>query len=430
MPQTLIIENGRVIDPKNKRDAVGTIYVKDGVIVPGLSKEEQLQAEPIDASGLVVAPGLVDVHVHFREPGQTHKEDISTGSRAAAAGGFTTVVCMPNTVPVCDRPGTIEQIKDSVARNAIVNVLPTGCITKGMEGEELAPIGSLHKAGVVAVTDDGKCVQDNELMRAILEYSKMFGLVVMDHCQDDSLTRKAVMNEGAMSLKLGLKGWPREAEDIIVARNAILSRKTGAHVHCQHISSAGAVDIIRKARADGVNITGEASPHHIALTDEGLASYNTLFKMNPPLRTERDRVALIEGLVDGTLSCIATDHAPHTDYEKEVEFDQAPFGIIGLETSFAISHQILVEAGHMDLSTLIGLMTYKGAELIGLNKGTLSPGADADICILDPDETWVVNRDNLKGKSTNTPWWQTEVKGRARRTIVGGKLVFDDGFFV
>ncbi|MGB0371301.1 MAG: dihydroorotase [Opitutales bacterium] len=430
MSKALIIENGTIIDPKNGREEQASLLVLNGRVVETLTDKQRENAEVINAEGLLITPGLIDIHVHFREPGQTHKEDIESGSRAAAAGGFTTVVCMPNTSPVCDSAGTIRQIKESIQEKAIVNVHTTGCLTKGMAGDEMAPIGALAKAGVVAVTDDGKCVQDNELMRSVMTYAKMFDLPIMDHCQDDALTRGSVMNEGEMSTKLGLKGWPKEAEDIIVARNAILSRTTGAHIHCQHLSSAASVEIIRKAKKDGVRITGEASPHHITLEDSNLEEYSTAFKMNPPLRTEADREALIEGLLDGTIDCIATDHAPHADYEKAVEFTNAPFGIIGLETSFAISHETLVASGRCSISDLIALMTYKGADLINLDRGHLSVGAVADIALIDPSEQWTVDRDTLKGKSTNSPWLGQTLTGRVRTTIVEGQTVFKDGFFL
>ena len=317
MSTTRIIKNGRIIDPKNSRDEVGDLFIKDGKIVDSLTDEELKSAELTDASGQIVTPGLVDVHVHLREPGQTHKETIETGSWAAAAGGFTTIVCMPNTSPPADTAGTIQYINDAVTRSAVVNVYPTGCITQGRLGEKLAPIGSLKRAGVVAITDDGDCVQNNEIMRRALEYCKMFDLPIMDHCQDMALTQGAVMNEGEWSIRLGLKGWPAAAEDIIVARNALLSEMTGAHVHMQHISSAGAVEVMRRAKQRNVNVTAEATPHHLALTDACIKDYSTNHKMNPPLRTERDRQALIEGLKDGTLDIVATYHAPHTTYEKD-----------------------------------------------------------------------------------------------------------------
>ncbi|HRI83235.1 MAG TPA: dihydroorotase, partial [Opitutaceae bacterium] len=371
----LIIKGARVIDPAAQRDAKGDVFIKDGKFVASLSAADKKRAKKIDAAGLVACPGLVDIHVHFREPGQTHKETIATGSHCAAAGGFTTVVCMPNTSPVADNAGTIQFINDAIRRDAVVKVLPTGCITVGMKGQALAPIGSLKRMGVVAITDDGDCVQSNELMRRACEYAKMFGLPLMDHCQDHSMTQGAVMNEGVMSTRLGLRGWPNAAEDLIVSRNVILSGYTGAHIHLQHISSKLSVEIIRRAKARGVRITAEATPHHIALTDEALAGYDTNFKMNPPLRTEADRQEIIAGLRDGTLDCIGTDHAPHTDYEKDKEFDYAPNGILGLETALAVVLGVLVREQKFKLPQVVDLMTRKPAALLGLPAGTLAPGA-------------------------------------------------------
>ena len=296
MPDLIWIQNGRIIDPAAGRDETGDLFIREGRIVEHLAVDERNRARVIDAKGLWVCPGLVDIHVHLREPGQTHKETILTGSQAAAAGGFTTIVCMPNTSPPADNAGTIQFIQDAIKREAIVRVFPTGCITVGMEGRGLAPIGSLKKTGVVAITDDGKCVQNNELMRRAVEYASMFDLPVMDHCEDSSLSRGSVMHEGVMSTPLDLEGWPAAAEAIIVSRNVILSTHTGAHIHLQHISSATSVDIIRRAKQRRIRITAEATPHHLALTDDALAEYNTNFKMNPPLRTEEDRKALIEGL--------------------------------------------------------------------------------------------------------------------------------------
>jgi dihydroorotase len=420
----LWIKNARVIDPASKRDSVGDLFVLDGKMVAKLSPADRKRARKIDAKGLVATPGLVDIHVHFREPGQTHKETIATGSRAAAAGGFTTVVCMPNTSPTADNAGTIQFIQDAVRRDAIVKVLPTGCITIGMKGETLAPIGSLKRAGVVAITDDGDCVQSNELMRRAIEYAKMFGLPVMDHCQDQSMTEGAVMNEGNMSIRLGLRGWPNAAEDLIVSRNVILSSYTGAHIHMQHISSAMSVDILRGAKAAGVRVTAEATPHHIALTDQSLATYDTNFKMNPPLRTEADRKAIIAGLRDGTLDCIATDHAPHTDYEKDKEFDYAPNGILGLETALAVVLEVLVRKNKFKLPYVIDLMTRRAANVLGLPAGTLAPGAAADICLFDPEEEWTYVSTAGQSKSSNSPWNGRTFKGRVKKTIVDGKVVF------
>jgi dihydroorotase len=421
----LWIQNARVIDPASQRDRRGDLFVSDGKFVPSLSAAAKKRAKKIDADGLVACPGLVDIHVHFREPGQTHKETIGTGSRAAAAGGFTTVVCMPNTSPVADTAGTIQFINDAIRRDSVIKVLPTGCITTGMKGQTLAPIGSLKRMGVVAITDDGECVQSNELMRRACEYAKMFDLPLMDHCQDASLTHKAVMNEGVVSTRLGLTGWPHAAEDIIVARNVILSEYTGAHIHLQHISSRYSVGIIRRAKKRGVKISAEATPHHIALTDESLATYDTNFKMNPPLRTEADRRALIAGLRDGTLDCVSTDHAPHTDYEKDKEFDFAPNGILGMETSLPITLEILVRQNKFKLPFVIDLMTRRPAELMKLPAGTLAEGAAADICLFDPNEKWLYDAKSGFSKSSNSPWSGQILTGRVKTTIVDGRIVYD-----
>jgi len=421
----LWITNARIIDPAARRDARSDLFVRDGRIAPALSAADKKRAQKLDARGLVACPGLVDIHVHFREPGQTHKETIATGSRAAAAGGFTTVVCMPNTSPPADNAGTIQFIKDAILRDAVVKVYPTGCITMGMKGHALAPIGSLKLAGVVAITDDGDCVQSNELMRRAAEYATMFGLPIMDHCQDQAMTQGAVMNEGVMSTRLGLHGWPHAAEDIIVARNVILSTYTGAHIHLQHISSKYSVELIRRAKADGLRITAEATPHHIALTDRALATYDPNFKMNPPLRTEEDRRAIIAGLRDGTLDCISTDHAPHTDYEKDREFDYAPNGITGLETSLAVALDVLVRQNKFKLPRVIDLMTRRPAGVLGLPGGTLAHGAAADICIFDPDESWRYDARNGFSKSSNSPWHAQTLTGRVKTTIVDGRVVFD-----
>lgn len=425
MSQLLWIKGGRVIDPANQRDAIGDLFAIDGRIVDELTETQKKDAVQVDASGLVVAPGLVDIHVHFRDPGQTHKENIRSGSAAAAAGGFTTVVCMPNTSPVCDNAGTIQRIMDKVERESVIKIFPTGCLTLGMNGEHLAPTGQLKAAGVVAMTDDGKCVQSNEIMRRAVEYAKMFDLPIMDHCQDAALTKGAVMNEGEWSLRLGLRGWPKAAEDIIVARNVIMAELTGAHIHMQHVSSATSVDILRRAISRGISVSGEASPHHIEFTEAELHDYDTGFKMNPPLRTEADRDALIEGLVDGTLACIATDHAPHSATEKDQEFDYAPFGIIGLENSLASCLETLYHVKKLSLSEVIALMTHKGAELCKLNAGTLGSGAPADICIFDPDEAWTVDPDKFFSKSRNCPWNGRTLRGKVKATYVDGQAVYD-----
>jgi dihydroorotase len=421
------IKHARVIDPAARRDAVGDLFLADGRIVPSLSAAAKKRAQVIEGRGLVACPGLVDIHVHFREPGQTHKETIATGSHCAAAGGFTTVVCMPNTSPVADNAGTIQYINDAIRRDAVVKVYPTGCITVGMKGQALAPIGSLKRAGVVAITDDGDCVQSNELMRRAIEYAKMFDLPVMDHCQDASMTQGAVMNEGVVSTRLGLRGWPNAAEDLIVARNVILSEYSGAHIHLQHISSRFSIEVIRRAKSRGARITAEATPHHIALTDECLATYDTNFKMNPPLRTEADRRAIIGGLRDGTLDCVCTDHAPHTDYEKDKEFDYAPNGILGLETSLAVTLDVLVRENKFKLPHVVDLLTRQPARILGLPAGTLAAGAAADVCLFDPAEQWLYDAKAGFSKSSNSPWHGQTLSGRVKTTIVDGRVVYRDG---
>ncbi len=422
---SLWITNARVIDPAARRNARGDLFIADGRFVAGFTAAQKKAAKKIDARGLVACPGLIDIHVHLREPGQTHKETIQTGSWAAAAGGFTTVVCMPNTSPVADNAGTIEYIHNAIEHGAVVHVHPTGCITVGQKGEQLAPTGSLKRAGVVAITDDGHCVQNNELMRCAVEYAKMFDLPVMDHCQDEAMTQNAAMNEGVMSTRLGLRGWPHAAEDVIVSRNVILSTYTGAHIHLQHISSKYSVDIIRRAKSRGVRITAEATPHHLALTEAALAGYDPNFKMNPPVRTEEDRRALVEGLRDGTIDCVATDHAPHTDYEKDKEFDYAPFGVIGLETALPVVLDVLHRQGKFSLPEVIALMTHKPARLLNLPGGTLAENAVADVTLFDPDEKWLYDAEAGFSKSGNSPWHRQTLTGRVKTTIVSGRVVYD-----
>jgi dihydroorotase len=423
----LWIRRARVIDPATRRDALGDLFVREGRMVAALPPAERKRARQIDAQGLVACPGLVDLHVHFREPGQTQKETIATGTRAAAAGGFTTVVCMPNTTPPADNAGTIQFIRDAVRRDAVVKVHPTGCITLGQKGEALAPIGSLKRAGIVAITDDGDCVQSNELMRRALEYARMFDLPIMDHCQDRSMTQGAVMNEGVVSTRLGLRGWPHAAEDLIVARNVILSSYTGAHIHLQHLTSKSAVEIVRRAKADGIRITAEATPHHLAFTEAALGTYDTHFKMNPPLRTEEDRQALVAGLRDGTIDCIATDHAPHTPDDKDREFDYAPNGVLGLETALPVALGVLVREHRFKLAHVVDLLTRRPAALLGLEAGSLAPGAPADLCLFNPEEAWRYDARAGASKSRNSPWDGQMLQGRVVLTAVDGRIVFRRG---
>ena len=425
MNASLHIKGGRIIDPANGIDRIGDLFVRDGIIVDSLPKNEKA-AEVIDATGKVVSPGLIDIHVHFREPGQSHKETIATGARCAAAGGFTTVVCMPNTSPVADSPATIAWIQERAASTACVNVFCAGAITKGLSGEEMAPIGALAAAGVVALTDDGRCVQNHGVMRRAVEYARQYGLPVMDHCQEATLSADGVMNEGEWSTRLGLPGWPALAEDLIVARNILLAEETGHPIHCQHISSARSVRLLREARQRGIPITAEACPHHIALTDGDLKNFDTNFKMNPPLRTQADIDEIIAGISDGTITILASDHAPHATYEKEVEFDRAPFGILGLETELALFLEILLHQRKvLTLPQILAMLTVNPAKFLCLDRGTLSTGASADITILDPDHAWTVDKNESSSLSRNTPFHGHSLRGRALTTIVGGKVVWD-----
>jgi dihydroorotase len=418
----LVIKNGRIIDPVADRDEIGELYVVNGRISAMPPSGEH---ETIDARNKVVAPGLIDIHVHLREPGQSHKETIESGTKAAAAGGFCSIACMPNTEPPADNPSTIAWIADRARESASINVFPTGAITKGLKGEEMAPIGSMVQAGIIAITDDGHCVQNSEVMRRAVEYARMFDLAVMDHCQDYDMVGDGVMHEGYWSTVLGLSGWPRAAEEIIVMRNILLAELCDTRIHCQHLSSGGSVRLVREARSRGIPVTAEICPHHIALTDECIGSFDANYKMNPPLRTQRDAEELIEGVADGTITLLASDHAPHAYFEKEVEFDQAPFGILGLETELALFLTVLVHRTKaIDIKRLIAMYTVNPATLVRLPKGTLAPGRDADITIIDPDLEWTFRKEESFSRSRNTPFDGWELKGRAVHTIVAGKTVW------
>jgi dihydroorotase len=415
-----------VIDPTNKRDEVADLLIVDGKVAPvSQLSTPNSQPEEIDAGNLIVCPGLIDMHVHLREPGFSHKETIESGARAAAAGGFTTIVCMPNTSPVPDNPSTIAWIKHRASTIARVNVLPTGAISKNLAGEELAPIGSLAQAGVVAITDDGHCIQNHELMRRAVEYARMVGVPLLDHCQDYNLVASGVVHEGYWSTLLGLPGWPAAGEEAIVMRNILLAELCDHPIHCQHLSTAGSVRLIREARERGVKISGEVCPHHIALTDEAIQNFDTNYKVNPPLRSQIDVDALLEGIADGTLSILCSDHAPHAHFEKEVEFDAAPFGIIGLETELALFLDLLVHKHRkIDVVRLIEMYTVEPARLLRINAGTLSIGAAADVTLIDPNLEWTVRIDKFESASRNSPFDGWKLRGRAVRTIVEGKTVW------
>ena len=417
----ILFKNARIIDPARNIDTKGDLGVSDGRIADcGKLKNPDV----IDLEGKVLTHGFLDVHVHLRQPGNTNAETIATGTMAAAAGGFTTIVAMPNTKPAADTVGAIELLRQTALQQAVVNVLPCGCMTVNSEGKEMAPIGSLKSAGIAALSDDGKCVQDHALMRHIVEYAKSFGLPILDHCEETTLAAGGVMNEGKWSVLLGFNGISGASEELIVARNIILSRMVDWKIHMQHISVKESVDLIRQARKQGIQVTGEATPHHITLTDEKIKTFDTNYKMNPPLRSEEDRIALIEGIADDTITVIATDHAPHTTTAKMVEFDYAPFGIIGLETAFALCYTELVKKQVISLPKLIEKLTKGPAEVMGIDNFDLSEGNAADLVVIDPAAEYVIDKNSFKSKARNTPFDGFAVSGRIERTLVGGKTVF------
>jgi dihydroorotase len=416
----ILIKNGHVMDPANAVDEKQDILVAEGKIAK-LGRAGSLAAngaEVIDASGKLVVPGLIDMHVHLREPGFEYKETIETGTAAAKAGGFTSVCCMPNTNPVNDGRAVTEFIL-SRARGASSHVFPIGAITKGSKGEELAEMGELHSAGCPALSDDGKPVMNAAIMRRAMEYSKIFDLLVISHCEDSSLSEKGVMHEGFVSTELGLRGIPRAAEEVMTGRDIALAELTGCRLHIAHVSTAGSVEMIRAAKARGVLVTAETCPHYFSLTDEAVRGYNTMAKMNPPLRTEKDVAAVKQGLRDGTIDVIATDHAPHALDEKSGEFDYAPFGIVGLETALGLTFK-LIDEGVLSLHEAVRKLSLNPASVLKLGKGTLSIGADADITIIDPNAEWVVDASAFKSKSKNTPFNGWKLKGKAVQTIVKG----------
>ena len=418
-----ILKGGRIIDPASHTDRTGDLWIKDGIIAEPGSFDPAL-AETINLKGLVIAPGLIDMHVHLRQPGNTDAETIRTGTMAAAAGGFTSIVAMPNTSPCADNAGSIQYLKEFSAREGVVKVLPSGALSVGRKGEEMSPVGSLKAAGVVALTDDGSCIQNNELMRHVVEYASNFALPILEHCEDKFLAGDGVMHEGYWSVLLGMKAMPAAAEEVIVARDIILSRLANWKIHIQHVSSRNSVKMIREAQSEGVRISAEATPHHIALTDVEIKRFDTNYKMNPPLRAEEDRMAVIEGLQDGTIAVIATDHAPHTQTAKLVEFDHAPFGIIGLETAVPVALTELYHKNYLSLSQVISKFTVGPATILGINAGTLSVGGAADVTIIDPEYDYTVDVNDFFSKSRNTPFNGYAAKGRTMATFVDGVCVF------
>jgi len=428
--KSLLIQGGRIVDPGRKLDGAGSLLITGGKISwVGRGKETPPDADydVLDAQGLIVCPGFIDLHCHLRQPGFEGRETIATGTRAAARGGFTTVCCMPNTEPPLDNKDTVDFVKATAASEGAVRVLPIGCVSRGRMGEELADMGALVKAGVIGFSDDGDPVPNSKLMRRALEYSCFCHLPIIDHCEDKDLSKGGQMNEGEISAGLMLAGIPNAAEDIIVARDLALAELTGGWIHIAHVSTEGSVELIRLAKAKGVRVTAEATPHHLTLTEERVKSHGASAKVNPPLRTERDIKALIQGLNDNTIDIIATDHAPHTEAEKSQQFELAPFGISGFETAFG-SLMGLVHRGELGLATLIAKLTIEPSKILGqkYGLGTLAAGSPADVTIFDPELEWTVDIKEFASKGKNTPLARDKLKGRVMATIYGGKVVYRD----
>jgi dihydroorotase len=420
----ILLRNGRVLDPARGVDGALDVLIEDGKIARiGAGLPAEAGAEVHDLSGLVVAPGFVDMHVHLREPGREDKETIESGGQAAAAGGFTSVACMANTQPVNDDQSVTDFILTQARRTSPVNVFPVGAVSKGLKGQELSEIGDLVRRGCVAVSDDGEPVASGFLMRKALEYARMFDVPVISHAEDPSLSNGGVMNEGFVSTVLGLRGLHAAAEEAMVFRDIRLAELTGGRLHVAHISTRGAVQLVREAKARGARVTCEATPHHFTLTEEACRSYDTSTKMKPPLRTADDREAVLEGLRDGTIDCVASDHAPHCREEKEVEFELAPFGIVGLETSVSLGLDRLVAAGAVSLARFVELYAAAPARILGVPKGTLAPGADADVTVFSTAKPVAVDPTRFRSLSRNTPFGGMELRGAPVMTIVGGKVV-------
>jgi dihydroorotase len=420
----LLIRGGRIIDPSRNMDDVGDLLIEDGrvkALEDGAASDE---VEIFDAAGLVVAPGFIDLHVHLREPGEEYKETIASGAAAAVAGGFTSICAMPNTIPVNDNASVTRYIVEKAREAGLAEVYPVGAITRGSKGEELAEMAEMKEAGAVAVSDDGRPVMNAQVMRHAMEYARDHGLVVVDHCQDLHLAAGGVMNEGRYSSLLGLKGMSRAAEENHVARDIMLAELTGARAHIAHISTAGAVELVRAAKRRGLLVTCEVTPHHLALTDNAVTSFDTNTKMNPPLRSEEDRAALIEAARDGVIDAIATDHAPHHADEKMLEYDRAPFGVVGLETALGVALTELYHANSISLTRIVEMLTTGPRRAFSLARGTLEEGAVANITVFDPDREWVVEPRQFKSKSRNTPFAGRQLRGKVIATFVHGKAVF------
>ncbi len=422
--EKMVIKGGRVIDPASNIDKISDVLIENGKISNGSAEG----ADVINAAGRIVCPGFIDMHTHLREPGREDEETVETGSMSAARGGYTTLVSMPNTQPPADNAPVIEYIIRKARLSGRARVIPAGAISRGLRGRELSDMGELVNAGARAVTDDGMPVANSALMRKALEYSKMFGIPVISHCED-SLLSGGVMNEGVISTMLGLPGTPSCSEEIMAARDIMLARLTGGRIHIAHVSTSGCVELIRRAKHEGLNVTAEAAPHHFALTDREVLSFDTNFRMNPPLRTEDDVLALKEGLKDGTIDVIATDHAPHSDVEKEEEFAQAPPGVTGLETSLSAIITNLVNTGVLTLPEAVAKLTINPARILGICSGRISAGSPADICIFDPAAKWTVHKDSFFSRSSNSAFIGRELDGIVETVILEGKVVFKNGSF-
>lgn len=422
----LCLRGGRVIDPSRNFDSEADVLLRDGRVAEigaGLAGGLSSGTRILDARGLWVTPGFIDLHTHLREPGQEYKEDIATGTRAAAAGGFTAVCAMPNTVPPNDCRAVTDLIVQRAKAAGVVRVYPIGAVTKGQKGEELAEMGEMKDAGIVAVSDDGRPVMNAELLRRAMEYARTFGLPLIQHCEDLTMSQGGAMNEGAVSTRAGIRAQPAAAESSMVARDVEICALTGARYHVAHVSAAESVALVRAAKRRGLPVTCEVTPHHLSLTDEACADYDTHAKCNPPLRSAADVAAVVEGLRDGTIDAIATDHAPHSPVEKDVEFEQAAFGMIGLETAVPLSLE-MVRAGVVSPLRWVALLSTAPAGVLGLPGGTLGPGATADVTVIDPEHAWTVDPARLLSRSKNTPFGGRAARGRAMLTIVGGNIVF------
>jgi dihydroorotase len=423
----LLIKGGTVVDPASALNEKRDVLLEDGRVAAVEPSIEAGDAEVFDASGKIVAPGFLDIHVHLREPGIEHAETIETGSRAAAAGGFTSICCMPNTIPVNDSPTVTNFIVERARRYAAVNVFPIGAITKGSEGEQLAEIGAMKAAGAVAISDDGMPVMNSAVMRRAMEYAHSFGMVVIDHCEDLNLSSGGDIHEGAQSVRLGLRGIPGSSEDVMVARDLLLSHETGARIHIAHISTRNSIQMVARAREIGIAATCEVTPHHFTLTESDITTYDSNFKMKPPLRCHIDTDAAIDGIVSGVIDAIATDHAPHTGNMKMQEFERCPFGITGLETAIGLTLEKLVHPGKIDLTRMVELFTTGAERVMKLGRGTLAVGAPADVTIFDLDHEWTFNVNDSLSKSKNSPFDGRKFRGGPIATVVAGKVVWDHG---